>query len=196
MNIEPIISFHQVPHSDALESLIRGHFAHLDSLTEHLVSCRAVVEAPHHDSQGNPINYRVRLEIGVPGKHLIAQCEPNDNDRLDAYEAVEQAFEKAQRQLTDHDNKLRAGRHPNKVQHAELAHGSIVTLVDEVSHRHGFIEDTEGRQLYFHENALAEGTFEELEEGMDVRFFEHGSAGSPEPTISTLHVDFDDELGG
>lgn len=194
MNIEPIVSFHQIPHSDSLESVIRGYFEDLDELSEQLISCRAVVEVPHRNPQGDPINYRVRLEVGVPGKHIIAECKPNQEDNMDAYEAVDVAFERVQRQLLEHNERLREHRRYDTEAQTPLDQGFIAALVDEISQRYGFVEDADGRRLYFHENALAEGTFEELEEGMIVRFYEQTSVGSPEPVISTLHVEFETSL--
>ena len=194
MNIEPIISFHQIPHSDSLESMIRANFEDLDELSGQLVSCRAVVEVPHRNGQGEPVSYRVRLEVGIPGKHLVAECEPRQEDNMDAYEAVDVAFERVQRKLNEHNERLREGRHIELPSETPLTQGFIAALIDEISHRYGFVEDPDGRRLYFHEHALAEGSFDDLEEGMIVNFYEKTSPGSPEPVISTLHVEFDSSL--
>ena len=194
MNIEPVIAFHQVPHSDALEQVILQHIEHLDSMSKHLVACRVTIEAPHKSSSGSPLHYRTRLELSVPGQKLIALSEPRPDAHMDAYEVVSEAFKKAERQLRDHDERLREGRKPNEGRSSDLEPGFIVALYDEITHRYGFVEDADGRRLYFHEDALVDATFEELEELMAVKFYEKTGAASPEPVISTLHVELESDI--
>ena len=194
MNIEPIISFHHMPHSEALESSIRSHIEHLDNMTRHLISCRVTVEAPHSTSEGKPLHYRTHLELSVPGAKLIAECKPTPDEHLDAYEVVSRAFKKAERQLRDHDEKLRLGRVPNQGSESDLDRGFIVELIDEITNRHGFVEDADGRRLAFYEDALVDAAFEDLRELMAVQFYEKTAPNSPEPMIATLHVDLSGDL--
>lgn len=194
MNIEPVIAFHQIPHSDALEQVILQHIAHLDGMSKHLVACRVTIEAPHKSANGQPLHYRTRLELSVPGQKLIAESEPRPDDHMDAYDVVGEAFKKAERQLRDHDEKLREGRQPNEGMESDLEPGFIVALYDEITHRYGFVEDADGRRLYFHENALVDVEFDEIEELMAVKFYEKTDAASPDPVISTLHVELDSDI--
>ena len=77
---------------------------------------------------------------------------------------------------------------------SDLEPGFIVALYDEITHRYGFVEDADGRRLYFHENALVDVEFDEIEELMAVKFYEKTDAASPDPVISTLHVELDSDI--
>ena len=72
-----------------------------------IVSCRVLIEAPHrHHQQGRL--YRVRIEIGVPGEHIVVGRSPDeDSAHADPHVAVRDAFRAAKRQLEDHVGRLR-----------------------------------------------------------------------------------------
>ncbi|RFC39688.1 MAG: ribosomal subunit interface protein [Candidatus Nitrotoga sp. CP45] len=96
------ITVRNIEHSDALETRIRDKAQKLEEFCKHIMSCRAVVEAPHkHHHQGKQFN--VRIEIGVPGNEIVVNRDHHD----DVYVALRDAFNAAKRQLEDYARKIR-----------------------------------------------------------------------------------------
>jgi ribosome-associated translation inhibitor RaiA len=96
------ITFHRMTSSPALEADIRARFEELHSVFARLVSCRVLLDLPHqHHTRGR--RYRVRIEIDVPGQHLIAgESHAADPRHEDAYVAIADAFRVARRQLEEY----------------------------------------------------------------------------------------------
>ncbi|RPH41279.1 MAG: cold shock domain-containing protein [Desulfobulbaceae bacterium] len=63
-------------------------------------------------------------------------------------------------------------------------HGRILSLFPE--NDCGWIESSDGREIYFHRNSLLAGDFNDLTKGMEVRFIEHEN--SDEPRASSVRL--------
>jgi len=96
------VTFHNLPHSDALEEDIRGRVAKLEALNGRLHGCRVVVDSPHR-SQTKGKTYAVRIEMQVPGAEIVVSREPVGEWRL----ALNEAFDVARRRLREHAQRLR-----------------------------------------------------------------------------------------
>jgi ribosome-associated translation inhibitor RaiA len=109
------VAFHGVDHSDALEQRIREEAARLERFFKHIISCRVVVERPHHKHQGDL--FAVRIHLGLPdGREVVVTRSPEgDHTHEDPYVAVHDAFKAAGRLLQDEIHKLRG----EKKHHAE-----------------------------------------------------------------------------
>jgi ribosome-associated translation inhibitor RaiA len=96
------IRFHGVPGSEAVEHDIRRWVADLEKLFPRLVSCQVSIELPHqHQEQGRC--WRVQVDLGVPGAHLVAgHAADGDPAHEDLSVAIRDAFRAARRQLADH----------------------------------------------------------------------------------------------
>lgn len=155
------ITMRDVPRSDALEDHIRQKVAKLESFYPHLVGCRVVVEVPHkHKHQGRQFN--VRLDITVPGGEIVVNREADG----DVYVALRDAFDAAKRQIEDYGRRQRG----DIKEHAAVFHGKVTRLVTDESY--GFIETSDGHELYFHRSNLANGDFDKLSVGDEVHFLE------------------------
>ncbi len=88
------ITFHNLPHSDALEADIRARIAKLEELYDRLVGARVVIDSPHRN-QIKGKTYAVRIELALPGRELIVTREPV----ADLQGAMTAAFETAKRRL-------------------------------------------------------------------------------------------------
>lgn len=175
MKLQLQITTRDIPHSEALESHIRQKAEKLETFYPQIMGCRIVVEVPHkHKHQGNLFN--VRLDITVPGKELVVTREPNE----DVYVALRDAFDAAKRQLEDYGRRQRG----EVKAHAPVLHGKVVRLMPEEGY--GFVETSDGQELYFHRENLANNNFEQLEEGSEVQFLEDiGSEGFQAKRVST-----------
>lgn len=96
------ISFHNLPHSDAVEHDIRERVAKLEQYYDHLVGCRVVVESPARNAAG-AASFAVKIELAVPGSDIVVKPDP----RPEVGSAVASAFEIAKRRLKDHADRRR-----------------------------------------------------------------------------------------
>jgi ribosomal subunit interface protein len=180
MQISPEITFLHMDPSPALEDNIRQRVAKLDEFYDRIIGCRVAVEGRHkHHHKGNL--YRVRVELSVPGTHLVASHAPDQHHAYeDVYVAVRDAFAAVTRQLEDYARE----RRQDVKAHAIPDHGRVLRL--DPARDCGFIGTPDGREVYFHRNSVVGARFEALEEGSEVRFVEE--AGEQGPQASTVHV--------
>lgn len=96
------ITYRGLDPSPAVDADIRDKAAQLDHYCDHIMSCRVMVETPHHHSrQGNV--YHVRVDLKVPDQELVASRDTAKYDsHEDLYVAIRDAFSAIQRQLEDY----------------------------------------------------------------------------------------------
>lgn len=174
------IVWREMEPSPALEAYIRERVDKLERLNDRVVSCHVVVEQLHrHKHRGNL--FSVHVELGVPGKTLVAGHEHRkDHAHEDAYVAARDAFDAVRRQLEDFARRERG----DVKSHETSAHGRVAELFPEMDY--GTIETPDGRSVYFHRNSVLSGEFERLEVGAEVRFSEE--QGEQGPQASTVTV--------
>ncbi|MDJ0575805.1 MAG: HPF/RaiA family ribosome-associated protein [Xenococcaceae cyanobacterium MO_234.B1] len=166
MQIPLQITFHDLPPSDAIEAQIRQKVEKLNRFYDRIISCRVVVEAPHrHHHQGNI--YHVRIDLTVPQGEVVINRNPSQNHaHEDLYVAIRDAFAAAQRRLKSY---AAVQRQKTKV-HEIPDHGRVISLLPEEGY--GFIETSEGDEVYFHQNSLLNCTLRDLQVGSEVRLIE------------------------
>jgi len=182
MEVPPEITFRGVEKSDEIETHILKRAAKLDDIHPGIISCRVTVEREQeHQRSGSP--YRVRVIVRIPpNKELIGQHEPGEgkiDDRLQT--AVTEAFNAVQRQLVK-TKEMQQGKVKSAPEQELL--GLVVRLFREEGY--GFIRSVDGREIYFHKNAVLHGGFERLEIGTGVRYFP--SEGEQGPQASTVQI--------
>jgi cold shock CspA family protein/ribosome-associated translation inhibitor RaiA len=175
------ISFRHVDKTEAVEKLIRDKARKLDEISERLISCRVAVERPQqHQRAGNP--YRVRIELGVPGKELLTIRESGRGDMHDPLpKVIRDAFNAARRQLREFETK-KSGR--VKLHPAQQLMAVVVRLFSEEGY--GFLRTPDGREIYFHRNAVLHDDFDRLAIGTGVRFVEE--LGEKGPQATTVQI--------
>jgi cold shock CspA family protein/ribosome-associated translation inhibitor RaiA len=182
MEVPPEITFRGVGKSDEIETHILKRAAKLDDIHPGIISCRVTVEREQeHQRSGSP--YRVRVIVRIPpNKELIGQHEPGEgkiDDRLQT--AVTEAFNAVQRQLVK-TKEMQQGKVKSAPEQELL--GLVVRLFRKEGY--GFIRSVDGREIYFHKNAVLHGGFERLEIGTGVRYFP--SEGEQGPQASTVQI--------
>lgn len=175
MQVEIEIGFEGMDRSEAVEARVRREAAKLEHLHDRITACRIVVSKPHrHKHKGEA--YDVRIHMALPGgKHIDIDRKPGDRDaHEDVYVAVRDAFAAARRQLQD-----TAAKQAGKVKaHEAPPHGRIAAMFDD----HGFIEASDGRQIYFEAGSVHGDGFPSLKLGQEVRFAEQRGAEGPRAT--------------
>ncbi|MDP1573386.1 MAG: ribosome-associated translation inhibitor RaiA [Coxiellaceae bacterium] len=169
------ITIRDVPHSEALENHIRQKAEKLETFYPHIMGCRVVVDIPHkHKHQGRMFN--VRLDITVPGNELVVNHDADE----DVYVALREAFDAAKRQLEDYSRRQRG----DTKAHAPVLHGKVIRLIE--AEGYGFIETSDGQELYFTRDNLANINFDKLTVGCEVQFLEDiGKEGLQAKRVST-----------
>ncbi|MFC3071308.1 HPF/RaiA family ribosome-associated protein [Phenylobacterium soli] len=167
--------------SDALRARIEREAAKLEKFHDRITSCRvAVIGRSHRQRHGDL--YAVRLQITGPdvADVVVDRNPPADHAHEDAFVAVRDAFAAARRRLQDRRRKAQG----QVKLHEEPPMGRVVQVypVD----GYGFLESGDGREIYFHRNALLNGDFEKLAVGSHVRF--HEREGEKGPQASTVHL--------
>ncbi len=174
------ISFREMGPSPAVEAAIRERAERLDRFHPRVMSCRVVVEAPHRHQQKGKL-YGIRVEVMVPGGEIAVTHEGRQNHaHEDVYVAVRDAFDAVGRLLEDRARKQRG----DVKSHGIPLHGKIVRLFPEEGY--GFIETSEGEEVYFHRNAVTKPGFDKLQAGSEVRLVVAENEGDDGPQASTV----------
>ncbi len=143
------------------------------------MSCRVVIEAPNRRRHGDL--YHIRVDLKVPGNEIVVKRDPPEHHaHEDIYVAVRDSFDAVRRQLEDHVRRQRG----DVKAHDVPAHGLIGSLIAEQDY--GFINASDGTEVYFHRNAVANGGFEKLQVGDEVRFSLHSGEGEKGPQASAV----------
>jgi cold shock CspA family protein/ribosome-associated translation inhibitor RaiA len=177
MQVPVQIVFEHIGHSDALETAIHKEMQRLERFHNRITSARVVIARPQHRHHKGD-TFCVRVHLAVPGnKHIDITRDPAATGRHEnAHVTIRDAFDEAGRQLQDQIRKFAGAV---KV-HQTSPHGVIAAIVREGDH--GFIASSDGREVYFHRNSVAGGTFDGLAVGQEVRFSEEAGDNGPRAT--------------
>lgn len=179
MDVPLELQFKDVEASPELEQRVRNKVARLERFAD-ISSCRVVVEKPHSSPRsGSP--YRVRIDVSVPPSHeLVADKGGEDADLNDSLSTViNSAFQAVERQLKEVGDRRRG----DVKTHAEPI-ALVVGLHPEDDF--GFLKTSDGRDVYFHRNAVLNDDFDRLAVGTQVRFEE--ASGNEGPQASTVQI--------
>lgn len=178
MQTELQIAWEQMEPSDFVRKRIEREVAGLEKTFGRITACKVFVEGPGHRHQKGGL-YAVRVRLTLPGGKEISASRnpPQDHSHEDAYVAIRDAFEALKRQLRE---EVRAWR--DEVRQPDVQpHG----VVSQLHAEHGFIRADDGREIYFHRNAVLSG-FEHLRVGAEVHFAEE--EGEQGPQASTVRA--------
>jgi ribosome-associated translation inhibitor RaiA len=169
------ISARDVRISDEIEELIREKALKLDKIYDQIIGCRVKLDMPHRSHKsGAP--YNVRIDITVPGGELVVNREPDGDLRA----AIVSSFETAQRRVKEYAEKQRG----DVKTHFEKPMARVARIFPDEGY--GFLVTPEGREVYFHENAVLNHKFKELSVGAPVTFTER--AGEEGAQASSVFV--------
>jgi hypothetical protein len=128
VTIRPQIFYRDVPASSVLDDLIRAETAKLEHFFTHIVNCRVHIERTHQGRNPHAAALHVRIELSVPGEHLVvnhaddvrplSSSEEDDSEKIgkaserqgehrDPQVAVRDAFRAATRRLQDYVERRR-----------------------------------------------------------------------------------------
>jgi cold shock CspA family protein len=158
------------------EELIRDKALKLDKFYDQIIGCRVKVDIPHRSRRSGTM-YNVRIDITVPGGELIVKRDPDE----DLHVAIVNSFETAKRRVAEYAEKQRG----EVKTHFEKPVARVVKVFTEEGY--GFLMTPEGREVYFHKNAVLDGKFEVLNVGAEVTFIEQsGDKGAQASSVSVV----------
>ncbi len=177
--IPVLITFRDIDASPAVEARIRIEAQKLSRYHSRIVDVRVVVDVPHRNHHKGKIHH-VAVDVSVPGGEIVANRDPQLNHaHEDIYVAVRDSFRAARRQLEDRTRRLRGDVKTHEVP----PHGRVVRMFPD----HGFIGTADGEEVYFHRNAVANGEFDKLDVGAEVRIaLSQGEKGPQASTVTAI----------
>jgi len=178
MQVPLRITFQEMDASPAVEARVRERVDALEKFFPNIVSCHVAVESSARRHRKGKM-YSLRIVLTVPGKEIVVNREPPEHHaHEDILVAVRDAFDAAQRQLQDYARRMRV----DTKTHELPTHGRVSQLFPD----YGFIQSSEGQEIYMHRNAVVGGKFDALTIGDEVRYALHEGEGEKGPQASTV----------
>jgi cold shock CspA family protein len=174
------VAWEHIEPSEFLRQRIEREVEALERTFGRITSCKVFVEGRSHRQHKGGL-YAVRVRLVLPGGQEInaSRNPPQDHAHEDAYVTVRDVFEALKRQLRERVRERR-----EESQHADVQpHGIVSQLHPDKDH--GFIRADDGREIYFHRNAVLSG-FDRLRVGAEVHFAEE--EGQDGPQASTVRA--------
>ena len=175
------IAFQHCEPNEEIRAEVVRQAQRLERFSDCLTSCHVVVVAPSLRHRTGNL-YRVGVRVAMPaGKDIVVDRlhgEKREHEHVEV--AIRDAFEAAARQVEDAMRDLRG----QVKSHAVADHGRVTKFL--AGQDCGFIETADGREVYFHRNAVVDGAFDRLRVGSDVRFVE--KAGEERPQANTVRL--------
>jgi ribosomal subunit interface protein len=172
------VTFRGMDPSEAVEALVRERAVRLERFRDQIVSCRVVVESPHRHHQHGRL-FHIRIDVTTPGGELVVNRDHgDDHSHEDAYVAVRDAFEALERRLKDYTDKRR-GYVKSREDIQTVARVARLNAEE----GYGFLGTPDGREIYFHENAVKGGSFAALAVGSPVQFVESEGTEGPQASL-------------
>jgi cold shock CspA family protein len=164
-----------------VQAEIAKHVAALEERFGRAVSCRVVLKAPggHHRTGGQ---YEVNIRMALPGGREINvdRTATEDERHSDLAFAMNDAFKRARWQLQDQARHLQG----QVKTHDEAPIATVARL--DPSGEFGFLDTSDGREIYFHRNSVLNGCFARLSVGTRVTFAEEEGEKGPQASTVTL----------
>lgn len=184
MQIPLQITFRGVPPSVAIETVIRERVAKLERFAGgRIIACRVFVQEPNRRHQQGDL-FSVSIDLTLPGAELaVGNCSHRENQSHEnVYVAIRDSFSAMERKLKD----FQAMRRKEIKTHAiHKPHATVSRIFPQDGY--GFITTPEGREIYFHLNAVIGDDRDMLDVGSEVRFTEElGDQGPQATTVEHL----------
>ena len=181
MQTPPEIEFQGMTGTSAIRDTIEKHVAELEQRWGRITACRVVLKgAGQHHRKGGLYEVHIRLALPDGREVNVERTPPADERHADLTFAINDAFKHARRQLQD-----QVRRAQGQVKHHEGPPIGTVVRIDP-SGDFGFLETSDGQEVYFHRNSVLDDAFSRLEVGSRVTFAEEPGDKGPQATTVKL----------
>jgi cold shock CspA family protein len=181
MQVPLDITFENSEPSEAIRSDVEKHAKRLEKFHDRITSCNVAVIAPQTRHRKGGL-FKIDIRIAMPEHKDILVTKTHDDapEHEHVAVAIKDAFDAAQRQIEDAVREMRGQVKP----HQSEDHGAVSKFV--AGDDYGFIETSDGREVYFHRNSVLDNAFDRLTVGSEVRFAEE--IGQKGPQASTVRL--------
>lgn len=182
MQTQAQVSFDDIPIDEAVRDAALEHIDRLENYSDRITGCHVVIAQPHRHHRDGRL-YSVRVDLRVPGGEIVVNRDHHlDHAHEDVFVALRDSFAAARRRLEDHVRRQRGVEKP----HAARDRGQVSQLFPLQSY--GFIETPDGREIYFHRNAMSEHDFQLVDIGSQVFYSEEdGNEGPQAAFVQLVH---------
>jgi len=176
------IDFQGLKGTEQLRACVLKHIAVLEERFGRITACRVVIKAPSERHRtGGACEITIRLSLPQGREVDIGRSEKADERYADATVALNDAFKRARRRLQDHARRMRG-----QIKSHDNPPIATVRSFDGTA-GFGFLETTDGREVYFHKNSVLNGDLRQVAPGARVTFFEEmGDKGPQASTVKLL----------
>ena len=174
------VTFRDFDSSPAIAEHVQRRVDKLDQFCDRIMSCRVAIAAPDRHTHRGTNQYQVRIDVKAPGVELVSNRTPSALLESDLYAVIDDAFGDMERQIEDYTRRARW----DVKRHGGTPHARIAKIFRDRGY--GFLEASDGREIYFHQNSVLRGKWDQLEVGMEVRFAEED--GDKGPQASTVDI--------
>lgn len=176
------IAFRHCEPSQETRAEIVAQVQRLEKFSDRITSCHVVVSGPQTRHR-NGDHFHVQLRVAMPARKdvVVDRRHGEAGEREHTLVAIREAFAAAARQIEDAAREMRR----EVKAHASENHGRVATLL--AGEDSGFIETSDGREIFFHRNAVLNDAFSRLSVGSEVRFVEEeGEKGAQASTVRLI----------
>ena len=173
------IVFRHCEPAEEIRAEIARQVRRLEKFSPRITSCHVVVSGPQTRHRTGGV-FDVELRIAMPEHNdvVVDKSHGDAPEREHALVAIREAFDAAVRQIEAVMGEFRG----QVKHHADASHGRVKNLL--AGEDYGFIETPDGREIYFHRNAVLDGAFDRLKVGSEVAFAEEeGVKGAQASTV-------------
>jgi len=185
------IAFQHCKPSEEIRAEVAKQAKRLEKFSDRITSCHVAIAGPQtRHRQGDLFKIDVRIAMPEHRDVIVARTHGDAPEREHPLVAVREAFDAAVRQIEDLARETRDQVKDRQVKdHQTESHGRVTKFL--AGEDCGFIETAEGREVYFHRNAVLGGAFDRLTIGSEVRFVEEegvkGAQSSAVRLVSKHH---------
>lgn len=182
MQVPLNIAFQHYDPSEAVRAELDRQAQRLEKFSGRITSGHVVVAGPQMRRQQGDL-FKVDIRLAMPGHKdvIVSRAHGDVPEHEYAVVAIRDAFDAAIRQVEDVARDLRGA----VKQHETESHGRVARFL--AGEDCGFIETPDGREIYFHRNAVLDGAFDHMSVGAEVRFVEEpGEKGAQASTVRLI----------
>jgi cold shock CspA family protein len=181
MQIPAEIDFQGMAGTPEIQSAIARRVADLEQRFGRITACRVVLKGPGgHHRTGGPYEVNIRLALPDGREVNVGRTARADERHSDLDFAINDAFKRARRRLQDNVRRMQG--------QVKMHEGQPIATVArlDASGEYGFLETSDGREIYFHRNSVMNGGFSRLTVGARVSYAE--AMGEKGPQASTVKL--------
>ncbi len=173
------VDFEGMKPIESIRSAIDSGVERLEKRFGRITACRVAVKGPSERHHTNGL-YEVHMWLSLPDGRQVAvtRTPPLDERYGDLPFALNETFKRVRRRLREQVRQME--------QITKTHEGEPIGTVTKLDNGFGFLQTSDGREVYFNEYSVLNGAFAKLKVGTRVTFAEE--VGEKGPQASTVRL--------